>query len=125
MAKQVTKSVRIAGSNLTSTKELSASELTKWAKDHLSKQGVRLNRVNNIPVRRRKGTVEKGWADLQGYNSNGIYVAVEVKKIGDVLKPEQVDRLNDVIVCGGKAFICTEDEGQPILISFGEFGEFA
>ena len=125
MAKQVTKSVHIAGLNLTSTKELSASELTKWAKEHLAKQGVRLNRVNNIPIRRRKGTVEKGWADLQGYNSNGIYVAVEVKKIGDVLKPEQVNRLNDVIVCGGKALICTEDEGQPILINFGEFGEFA
>ena len=125
MAKQVAKSAHIAGLNLTSTKELSASDLTKWATQYLEKQGVRLNTVNNIPVRRRKGTIEKGWADLQGYDSKGIYVAVEVKKIGDTVKPEQVSRLHDVATCGGKAYICTEDEGIPILIEFGEFGEFA
>ena len=38
------------------------------------------------------------------------------KKIGDTVKPEQVSRLHDVATCGGKAYICTEDEGKPILI---------
>jgi len=101
--------------------DLTASQLTKYAKDYLAIFGYRLNRVNNIPVRKRKGTIEKGWADLQGYNSEGIYVAVEVKKIGDTLKPEQRDRLQDVTLCGGEAFICTERLGKAVLIPYKEF----
>ena len=100
--------------------DLSASELTKWAKETLSKTGCRLNRVNNIPVRRRKGTIEKGWPDLQGYTSLGIYCCVEVKKIGDKLSKEQIDRLEDVTNCNGIAYICTEEEGNPFLIQWGE-----
>lgn len=103
-------------------KELTASELTRWAKQFLEEQGYRLNRVNNIPVRRRKGTIQKGWADIQGYSSTGIYIAIEVKKIGDTIKKEQKERLQDITMCGGKAYICTQDEeGSPILISFGKF----
>ena len=59
--------------------DISANELTKWAKSNLELIGIRLNRVNNIPYGRRKGTIQKGWADLQGYTSEGKYVAVEVK----------------------------------------------
>ena len=65
--------------------DISANELTQWAKLNLGYIGVRLNRVNNIPYGRRKGTIEKGWADLQGYNQEGKYVMVEVKKLGDKL----------------------------------------
>lgn len=101
--------------------DISSSELTKWAKKQFESMGYRINRVNNIPVRRRKGTIQKGWSDLQGYTSKGIYVACEVKKIGDTFSVEQIDRLHDVKHCGGKAYICTEDEGKPILIEFGEF----
>jgi hypothetical protein len=96
---------------------MTASELTKWAKAHLEKQGHRLNRVNNIPVRRRKGTVEKGWADLQGYDSNGVYTAVEVKTANDRLSDEQRFRLKDAQSCGAKVYICTIDENkEPLLI---------
>lgn len=102
------------------TKEYSASELTRWAKESLAAKGVRLNRVNNIPVRKRKGTIEKGWADLQGYDSTGKYVCVEVKKIGDRLSKEQIERLADVMNVGGQAYICTQEDGKPILITFGE-----
>lgn len=122
MAKQEKKTVLIAGIDLTKYKELSASDLTKWAKDYLAKQGVRLNRVNNIPVRRRKGTIEKGWADLQGYDSNGKYVAVEVKKIGDRLSQEQIERLNDVVSCSCIAYICTQEGKNPKLILWTEMG---
>ena len=94
---------------------LTASELTKWAKEHLKIMEYRLNRVNNIPVRRRKGTIEKGWSDLQGYNKEGIYVAIEVKTINDKLSPEQIERLNDIIKCKGLALICTEKDNKPIL----------
>ena len=97
------------------SREFSAAELTRWAKETFAKSGVRLNRVNNIPIRRRKGTIEIGWSDLQGYSEIGIYVAVEVKKIGDKLSKAQIERLNDIIDCGALAFICTQQGDKPIL----------
>jgi hypothetical protein len=101
--------------------DITANELTRYAKDFFKSLGYRINRVNNIPVRRRKGTIEKGWSDLQGYTDKGIYIACEIKKIGDKISPEQMDRLKDVKYCGGKAYICTEDEGKPFIIEFGGF----
>lgn len=98
--------------------DLTASELTKWAKMYFQVRGYRINRVNNIPVRRRKGTIEKGWADLQGYTSSGIYVACEIKTIKDKLSVEQIERLRDVITCGGLAYICTQLNGVPTLIPY-------
>jgi len=95
--------------------DLTASELTKWAKDILQLQGYRLNRVNNIPVRRRKGTIEKGWSDLQGYSRTGIYTAIEVKTINDKLSEQQIERLNDISKCKGIAMICCEENNQPTL----------
>jgi hypothetical protein len=96
---------------------MTASELTRWAKAHLEKQGYRLNRVNNIPVRRRKGTVQKGWSDLQGYTKEGIYAAIEVKTEGDKISVEQIERLKDAQSCGAKVYICTIDENkEPLLI---------
>jgi hypothetical protein len=96
---------------------MTASELTRWAKAHLEKQGYRLNRVNNIPVRRRKGTVQKGWSDLQGYTKEGIYAAIEVKTEGDKISIEQIERLKDAQSCGAKVYICTIDENkEPLLI---------
>jgi hypothetical protein len=98
--------------------DISANDLTKWAKKNLELQGIRLNRVNNIPYGRRKGTIQKGWADLQGYTSEGKYVAVEVKKIGDKLSIEQKERLKDISNCQGLVYICTEIENQPVLIEW-------
>jgi hypothetical protein len=100
---------------------MTAAELTKYAKNYFKIKGARVNRVNNIPVRRRKGTIEKGWSDIQGYTKEGIYIACEVKTTNDRLSSEQIDRLHDIKLCGGLAFICTEEEGQPIIIEFGEF----
>jgi hypothetical protein len=101
---------------------MTAAELTRWAKAQLEKQGYRLNRVNNIPVRRRKGTIEKGWADLQGYTKEGIYAAIEVKTELDRLRQEQIERLKDALNCGAKVYICTIDENkEPLLIEFGNF----
>ncbi|MFY7938756.1 MAG: VRR-NUC domain-containing protein [Flavobacterium sp.] len=111
MAKQEKKTAHI----VESAKEFSAAQLTKWAKGVAESYGMRINRVNNIPVRRRKGTIEKGWSDLQGYTARGVYVAIEVKKIGDRLSKEQIERLNDVIECGGVAYICTQQGLKPIL----------
>ena len=98
--------------------DISATELTKWAKTNLGYIGFRLNRVNNIPYGKRKGTIEKGWADLQGYTSDGIYVAVEIKKLGDKLSLEQKERLQDIHKCGGIVYICTEVENKPALVEW-------
>jgi hypothetical protein len=98
--------------------DISANDLTKWAKTNLGYIGFRLNRVNNIPFGKRKGTIEKGWADLQGYTSEGIYVAVEIKKLGDKLSIEQKERLNDIHKCGGIVYICTEVDKKATLVEW-------
>lgn len=100
--------------------DITANELTKWAKNHLEQQGIRLNRVNNIPYGKRKGTIEKGWPDLQGYSKEGLYSVVEVKKIGDKMSLEQKEILEDIWKCGGLVFICTEQDGKPILLTWIE-----
>jgi len=101
--------------------DLSASELTKWAKEYCKAKGWRVTRMNNTPIQRRKGTIEKGWSDLIGYTNDGIFVAIEVKKKGDKLSPEQIDILKDIYECGGMSYICTENkDNEPILISWGE-----
>lgn len=98
--------------------DITANDLTKWAKTNLGYLGFRLNRVNNIPYGKRKGTIEKGWADLQGYTSEGIYVAVEIKKLGDKLSIEQKERLNDIHKCGGIVYICTEVDKKATLVEW-------
>lgn len=98
--------------------DITANELTKWAKKNFEYLGYRLNRVNNIPYGKRKGTIEKGWADLQGYTNEGRYLAVEIKKIGDKLSKEQIERFTDAWKCGGLVYICTEQEGKPALIEW-------
>ena len=98
--------------------DISANDLTKWAKTNLGYIGFRLNRVNNIPFGKRKGTIEKGWSDLQGYTSEGIYVAVEIKKLGDKLSIEQKERLNDIHKCGGIVYICTEVDKKATLVEW-------
>jgi hypothetical protein len=100
--------------------DISANDLTKWAKKNLEYVGFRLNRVNNIPFGKRKGTIQKGWADLQGYTESGVYVAVEVKKIGDKLSEEQKERLKDIFECGGIFYICTEKDNKPVLIEWSK-----
>lgn len=100
--------------------DISANELTRWAKENLAHIGIRLNRVNNIPYGRRKGTIEKGWADLQGYDIEGRYVMVEVKKNGDKLSKEQIERFADAWKCKCLVYICTEKENKPILIEWSK-----
>jgi hypothetical protein len=98
--------------------DISANELTQWAKTNLGYIGVRLNRVNNIPYGKRKGTIQKGWADLQGYSSEGKYVMVEIKKLGDKLSKEQIERFTDCWKCGSLVYICTEVDNKPALVEW-------
>lgn len=100
--------------------DITANELTKWAKEYCKSNNWRVTRMNNTPIQRRKGTIEKGWCDLIGYTDKGVFVGIEIKKIGDRLSTEQMDRIKDIYKCGGKAYLCTESEGKPILIEWGE-----
>ena len=100
--------------------DITANELTKWAKKNFEYLGYRLNRVNNIPYGKRKGTIEKGWADLQGYTNEGRYLAVEIKKIGDKLSKEQIERFTDACKCKCLLYICTEQDGKPVLIEWSK-----
>jgi hypothetical protein len=100
--------------------DISANELTKWAKTNFEYMGYRLNRVNNIPYGKRKGTIQKGWADLQGYTTDGKYLAVEIKKLGDRLSIDQKERFDDIHKCGGIVYICTEKDNKPILIEWSK-----
>ncbi len=62
-----------------------------------------------------------GWCDLIGYTDSGVFVGIEVKKIGDKLSIEQIERLKDIYASGGFSYICTENtDNEPILISWGE-----
>jgi len=100
--------------------DISANELTQWAKKNFEYMGFRLNRVNNIPYGKRRGTIQKGWADLQGYTNKGKYIAVEIKKIGDKLSKEQIERFTDACKCECLVYICTEQDGKPVLIEWGK-----
>lgn len=100
--------------------DITANELTKWAKKNFEYLGYRLNRVNNIPYGKRKGTIEKGWADLQGYTNEGRYLAVEIKKKGDKLSKEQIDRFTDACNCKCLVYICTEQDGKPVLVEWSK-----
>lgn len=100
---------------------ISANDLTRWAMEHLSSQGFTLNRVNNIPYGKRKGTIKTGWADLQGYSPNGIYTAIEVKSKSDKLSNAQINVLTHADSCGAYVYICTEIEGKPQLIAWNLF----
>ena len=98
--------------------DISANELTRWAKEYCRKLNWRVTRMNNTPIQRRKGTIEKGWCDLIGYTDKGIFIGIEVKKIGDKLSPEQTERIKDITTCNGMAYLCTEENGKPILIQW-------
>lgn len=87
---------------------MTTAELTKQAIKMLEARNCNVWRVNNVPVRRRKGTVKKGKSDIQGFhNATGIYVACEVKNEGDALSVEQQEFLRDVKNAGGIAIVAT------------------
>ena len=88
--------------------------------DDICKYIPELNRVNNIPYGKRKGTIQKGWADLQGYDSEGRYVMVEIKKLGDKLSKEQIERFTDCWKCGSLVYICTEVDKKPTLVEWSK-----
>jgi hypothetical protein len=90
----------------TKYRELSASEITQQALLMLKAKGFEVWRQNQIPVRGRIFTGRKGQSDIMGFErATGRMVAAEVKKIGDTLKPDQIEFLGMVKKSGAHAFV--------------------
>ena len=101
--------------------DITANELTKWAKDTLTKRGYFVVRINNTPVKGRKGIITKGVPDLLGCTKHGVLAGVEVKKIGDKLSQDQIDLMTYLDALGCEMLICTEVENKPSLIKFTDY----
>lgn len=91
-------------------KEMTTSEITEEAKKQLALRNVKCWRNNNIRVPGRTFIGERGSSDLLGLNkATGIFVACEVKKIGDTLSDKQIEFLADVQNAGGFALVATQN----------------
>lgn len=96
---------------LNNTREFSAGEISKKAMEILTLRGCEVWRTNNIAVKGRKFIGRKGVSDITGYvKATGVAVYVEVKKIGDTLKDDQVFFLTMARKAGAMVMIATQDK---------------
>lgn len=103
-------------------KELTAGEITKQALIMLEERGVRAYRQNNLTVRHRKGIVTPGIPDIQGRTrATGIANYIEVKKIGDTLKPAQIKFMIEAIEDNCICMVATQVKAKTELIDFVEY----
>jgi hypothetical protein len=101
---------------------LTKDQITQDALLILRAGGARVRKVHNVSAyKKRRGQVEKGVGDIEGYTSKAIFIMCEVKTIGDRLRLEQIKRLEDIVNCGGFAYIATEERGETILKTFKEY----
>lgn len=104
-----------------SIKPLTKDFITQSALKELKLQGYRVRKVHNVSAyKKRKGQVEKGWCDIQGYDRKGRHLECEVKTIGDKFSPEQIERLDDVHQCGGVSLVATQIGTQVKILSWIE-----
>jgi hypothetical protein len=88
----------------------------------LKARGARVRKVHNVSAyKKRRGQVEAGWTDIQGYSRNGVHIECEVKTIGDRLSPAQIERLKDCRDCGGFSYIATEKNGSIIIYDYNDY----
>jgi hypothetical protein len=97
-------------------KEMTAGQITAYALKVLDLQNMEVWRSNNLPVRGRAFIGRKGVADIMGFcRHSGRLVACEVKKIGDTLKPAQIEFLSQVKSSGAVALIATQRGGEVVI----------
>ena len=125
-------------------KEFSAGEITAFALKHFTDKGYCVWRQNNHSTRGRAFTGMKGVSDIIGWKTeehlNGtnrplgdgrfsgtidvrifnkaIWVACEVKKQGDVFKPEQRKFLQALKEAGGLSFFATQILNEIKIIEY-------
>lgn len=91
-------------------RELTASEITKYALKVLDLQGFEVWRNNNVrAVKGRTFTGRKGVSDIMGFHRiTGCLLAVEVKTLRDKLSQDQIDFLSMVKNAGAFAMIAKQ-----------------
>lgn len=90
-------------------RELTKDEIAQSALAEMKSKGCRVRKVHNVSAyKKRKGQVEKGWCDIQGYDRNGRHIECEVKTAGDKFSAEQIERLEDLSKCGGVSLVATQ-----------------
>lgn len=98
---------------------LTKDQICKDALLKLKAGGARVRKVHNVSAyKKRRGQVEPGWTDIQGYSSQGLIVLCEVKTENDRLSKEQIERLKDCAGCGGMAMIAYEKAGTTQIELF-------
>lgn len=98
------------------SKEFTASEITEYAMKVLGLLGYKVWRNNNIGIKGRPFTGLRGVGDLTGYKRfTGVRMECEVKKIGDKLKPDQKEFLDEAKKNGCDVFLATQ-KGNEISV---------
>lgn len=101
---------------------LTKYQITRDALLKLRAGGARVRKVHNVSAyKKRRGQVEPGIADIEGYSSKAVYISCEVKTIGDRLSVAQKKRLKDVWFCGGISLVATERNGETILNTIEQY----
>jgi hypothetical protein len=97
-------------------KELTKGEIRASALKELRYRRCTVWPQNNLAVRGRKFIGRKGVADVIGFNTQGVFVACEIKTVGDVLSQDQIEFLNDVKSNGGVAIIAKQSTTGAVLL---------
>lgn len=102
---------------------LTSSTITKIAKLMLTQRGVSCWRQNQIPVKGRTFIGEPGQSDLIGITkATGLFVACEVKAIGDKLSDDQKVFLRKIKDANGIALIAFEGRGGNVeMVDYDEY----
>lgn len=101
---------------------LTKGQITTTALLILKPRNKEVWRQNNISVRGRKFIGRLGVPDIIGFTRKGLFMACEVKALGDSLSDEQIGFLTNLHKSGGIALIATEDErGQVEVIKFIDY----
>lgn len=104
--------------------ELTASQITKEVLLQFSAKGWKVWRQNNLTYGNRKNIVKQSVPDVIGYTERGLWVACEVKKIGDKFSSGQIEFLRDLNNAGGLAYWATEEKGKVVIKQFeGDNGQ--
>lgn len=89
--------------------DLSEAAVVAEVKEVLKATGLQIQRINTgcFGARHVK-TANKGTLDFEGYDNRGRFVGIECKRpvVGRV-STEQADRISDINLKGGVAFIAT------------------
>jgi hypothetical protein len=103
---------------------LSKHKITSIALEYLAWTGFECWRQPNNTAKRWKNNVTHGIPDIIGYERNSQvckFMGCEVKALGDILSQAQKDRLTDIVLRGGHAFIACQIGNNAEVIPYTEY----